>query len=70
MTGIELIGLARISDREHQNTQSDLSRQEVFTQNVFDNLPLAIIVKKASDLTIVHVNLAAQEILGQQRYFL
>lgn len=46
---------------------SDLSRQEVFTQNVFDNLPLAIIVKKASDLTIVHVNLAAQEILGQQK---
>ena len=46
---------------------TDLSRQEVFTQSVFDNLPLAIIVKKATDLTIVHVNSAAQIILGRPK---
>lgn len=46
---------------------SDLNRQEVFTQNVFDNLPLAIIVKKATDLTIVHVNSAAQSLLERPK---
>ncbi|WP_334065421.1 sensor domain-containing diguanylate cyclase [Alteromonas genovensis] len=46
---------------------TDLNRQEVFTQSIFDNLPLAIIVKNATDLSLVNVNIAAQKILGKPK---
>lgn len=61
-----------ISDKEERSfvctirDLSDLSRQEVFTQNVFDNLPLGVIVKNSADLTIIHVNTAAQNIIGKK----
>jgi len=33
MTGIELIGLARISDREHQNTQQEPNYSQDITEH-------------------------------------
>ena len=35
MTGIELIGLARISDREHQNTHKHLKRRKAAIKATF-----------------------------------
>lgn len=46
---------------------TDLNRQEVFTQTVFDNLPLSIVVKRATDLTFSHVNQAAERTLGMNK---
>lgn len=49
---------------------SDLKKQETFTQAVFDNLPLSIVVKNADNLTFSHVNHAAEKTLGRSKHAL
>ena len=46
---------------------TDLKNQEAFMQTVFDTLPHMLFVKKANDLSFVHLNNAGEQLLGRKQ---
>lgn len=46
---------------------TDLKNQEAFMQTVFDTVPHMLFVKKADDLSFVHLNNAGEQLLGKKQ---
>ncbi|MCU1676249.1 MAG: two-component system sensor protein [Frankiales bacterium] len=59
------VALQRIASRKAAEIEQ--RRLELFLASVVDNLPSMVVVKRASDLTYVEFNRAAEELLGYPR---